>query len=88
MVNINNRCIGKLGAFLDAGYALGEITYQRGYVSRKFDFDKEHRNLNVYIVDNGRGSGQRNGSLFVLLPNYNSTKYCYRCYLYKKLAVK
>lgn len=51
------------------GYTLGRTAYQRGYISRKQDND-------TAVV---RISG--NGLPYVLIPNYNSTRYCIRQYL-------
>lgn len=58
-----------------AGYVPGDIMLQRGYVSRKVCKDTQP----VHIA-----GGRRKGQLYILLPNWESTQYCYRLYLVKK----
>lgn len=54
------------------GYKDGDRVLQKGYVSRKAIID--------YLpVDEAGGS--RRGQLYVLLPNWKSSRYCYRQYL-------
>ena len=62
------------GEALNAGYRDGDVTFQRGYVSRR-----------VSVLDQPvkEAGGNRKGQLYVLLPNYRSTNYCYRQYLVK-----
>lgn len=55
-----------------AGYKDGYTRYQRGYVSRKI---KCYDNLPVHRT--------RDGRLYILIPCYTSTNYCYRLYLIK-----
>lgn len=58
-----------------AGYKPTEVTYQRGYVSRKTNVEEQ-------IVMTAGGS--KAGKLYVLLPNWFSTRYCFRQYLTKE----
>lgn len=60
------------GEALDMGYRMGDIKYQRGYVSRRVDV------LEQPVKEAG---GSRKGELYVLIPNRYSTNYCYRQYL-------
>ena len=57
---------------LQVGYVDGDLSYTRGYVSRRSDLNQQR----VYIA-----GGRRQGDLFVLLPCWTSTKYCFRQYL-------
>lgn len=61
-------------AFSDLYMPTGEVKLQNGYVSRRSD----PLTSRVYIA-----GGNRQGQLFYLEPNYNSTRYCYRVYLRK-----
>ena len=64
-----------LNDYLDAGYHLdGGMTYQRGYVSRKVDLGEQI----VY-----EAKGKRKGELYILVPCYTSSRYCFRHYLTK-----
>ena len=63
-----------LNEALNAGYKLGDVRLQLGYVSRRCDPG------NQPVLKAG---SYRRGELYVLLPNYNSTRYCYRQYLVK-----
>lgn len=54
------------------GYKDGRTAYQRGYVSRKTNIE------NQPVLKSGRCE------LYVLLPNWNSTRYCIRQYLTKE----
>lgn len=68
---------GKAWTYSDAvkaGYIDGESRLQAGYTSRKTATD----DAPVYIA-----GGYRKGQLFALLPNYSSTRFCYRQYLVK-----
>lgn len=58
-----------------AGYTDAEVSYQRGYVSRKCNPDEQ-------IVREAGGS--KKGRLYVLLPSWISTRYCVRQYLRKE----
>lgn len=58
----------------DAGYVRGDLRLQLGYVSRK---------VNGYDQEVQTAGGYRHGELYVLLPNFRSTRYCYRQYLVK-----
>lgn len=60
---------------LEAGYKIGDWKYHRGYVSRKLTNLGE---LEVFVA-----GGNRRNELYVLLPCFSSTRYCYRQYLYK-----
>lgn len=57
---------------LNMGYSLGDIKYQRGYVSRKV-------NINNQPVLAAQGT--RNNEKYVLVPAWNTTNYCFRQYL-------
>lgn len=59
---------------LAQGYRPGPRKYQRGYVSRRTDVDAAP----VHIA-----GGNRRGQLYVLLPSYDATAYCFRQYLIK-----
>lgn len=61
---------------LKDGYTQNDLKYQRGYVSRKVDIRKQP----VLIA-----GGSRKGQLYILLPNFDSTQYCFRAYLKKKV---
>ena len=56
-------------------YEKADIKLQRGYVSRK---PKDDLLREVYVA-----SGSRKGQYYILVPNYQSTQYCYRQYLKK-----
>lgn len=57
------------------GYICGDTTYTQGYISRRaFDIDKAR----IHVA-----GGSRKGQLFVLIPCYNSTRFCLRQYLKK-----
>ena len=56
---------------LDSGYKLERQAYQLGYVSRK-----------INVLESPVWRTRRN-KLFVLLPAFNTTKYCIRQYLTK-----
>lgn len=60
---------------LDNGYELADRKHTRGYVSTKEDPMKARIQT---------AEGYRNGDLYVLLHNPNSTQYCIRQYLKKK----
>lgn len=53
----------------EKGYKDGRTRYQRGYVSRKIDVDKQKVHTNKY------------GWMYVLLPCWKSSQYCVRRYL-------
>lgn len=55
-----------------AGYRPAGTAYQSGYVSRRCD-------TNAQPVQIGKGS--RAGQLYVLLPCWQSSRYCIRQYL-------
>lgn len=76
MISINNTIVGNYLDYIRDGYKVGDIKWQRGYVSRKFTNDG---NRPVYAVT----SGKRKGQVFVLYPSYISTRYCIRAYLTK-----
>ncbi|MCL1789831.1 MAG: hypothetical protein FWG40_00480 [Peptococcaceae bacterium] len=54
------------------GYTDADATRQRGYVSRKIDPLKQA----VQVA-----GGSRKGELYVLLPGWDTTTYCWRRYL-------
>lgn len=63
--------------YIDAikqGYCLSDITYQKGYVSRR---------VNLYDQKVLIAGGRRQGQLYILAPCYHSTIYCLRYYLSK-----
>lgn len=57
---------------LEQGYKMADMKYQRGYVSRKTN--REEQKVQV-------AGGSRKGQLYVLVPCFESTQYCYRLYL-------
>lgn len=59
---------------LENGYIITEWKYQGGYVSRKVD------GLQQPVLIAG---ARRKGQMYVLLPAYNTTRFCYRAYLGK-----
>lgn len=67
-----NTTIKTYADALSAGYTLGDVKHQLGYVSRKIN--PEHQP--VYTA-----GGSRRGELYVLIPNYESSRYCLRQYL-------
>ena len=56
------------------GYKVREYKYQRGYVSRKINL------ANQPVLT---GKGYRKNQLYVLIPCFTSTQYCFRAYLKK-----
>lgn len=56
------------------GYKVGEVKYQRGYVSRK---------VNVAYQPVLTAKGSRKKQLYVLMPCFTSSQYCLRAYLVK-----
>lgn len=60
---------------LDEGYKLNNMTYQRGYVTRKPRKPEE-----IWVKTAG---GTRKGELYILMPCFTSTRFCYRVYLSK-----
>lgn len=80
MVHINNVKAGTYEEFLEKGYRpYGEPMKQLGYVSRKPLLLKNSLVKPVYIA----GRGRRAGQLFILIPCFTSTRFCYRMYLKK-----
>lgn len=59
------------------GYELGDLSYSRGYVSRK---------LKVFEVKEAQG--KRKGQLYIEVPHPKSTHYHFRQYLRRKEDVK
>ena len=57
---------------LQGGYRLADQQYQRGYVSRKVITD------NQPVLTAG---GARKGDKYVLLPAWNTSRFCVRQYL-------
>ena len=57
---------------LEQGYKMADMKYQRGYVSRKVNREEQE----VHVA-----GGNRKGQLYVLVPCFTSTQYCYRLYL-------
>lgn len=53
----------------------GDLTLQKGYVSRKREVTDS---TPVY-----KAGGSRKGELFILMPNWKSTTFCFRQYLEK-----
>lgn len=54
------------------GYKDGDLVLTKGYVSRKSIID------NLPVEEAG---SSRRGQLYVKLPNWRSTRYCFRQYL-------
>ena len=63
----------------DAGYKIGDRKYQRGYASRKVP---KFEDIPVFVA-----GGRRKNELYILVPCWGSTRYCYRQYLYKEDAL-
>lgn len=59
---------------IKAGYREADIKYQRGYIRRRADPDAQPVRV---------AGGSRKGQLYVLLPCFTSTQYCFRQYLYR-----
>lgn len=79
MVHIYNKKVGTLIEIMGKGYAAtGEMRKQNGYISRKRS-TKEFMNQPVYLVERGRMTGK----MFILMPSYSSTRFCWRQYLEK-----
>lgn len=57
------------------GWENADMTFTRGYVSRKADIDE---------AECHEAKGKRKGQLYVLVPCNISTQYCYRLYLIKE----
>lgn len=53
-----------------------ELKAQLGYVSRKTKLLKERDDTPVFVA-----GGNRKGQLYYLLPRYDTSRYCWRCYL-------
>ena len=64
---------------IDAGYKIGDRKMQRGYVSRKIPNCSD---IQVFVA-----GGRRKNELYILVPCWGSTRYCYRQYLYKEEAL-
>ena len=64
-----------LNDYLDAGYFLADMEYQKGYVSRRVDIG----NQPVLVA-----KGRRAGELYILEPCYHTSRYCFRHYLVKR----
>ena len=60
----------------EQGYKVYQTKMQSGYVTRKARADEQ---IEVLTAE-----GNRKGDLYILMPNYNSTRYCKRCYLRKE----
>lgn len=60
---------------INQGYFIAEFKLQRGYISRKTETD---------LLPVLEGKGNRKGQFYVLIPNQDSTRYCWRGYLAKK----
>ena len=60
---------------LDNGYRFSDVTFQRGYVSRKTDIEQSE------VMQAG---GSRKGQFYVLAHCYYSSRYCYRQYLVRR----
>lgn len=58
------------------GYKVYQTRMQDGCVTRKPRTDEQ---IEVLTAE-----GNRKGDLYILMPNYNSTRYCKRCYLRKE----
>jgi hypothetical protein len=70
---IDNRRTGMTyGEALAQGYKRGDLQSMMGYQSRA----KDCKEFPVYV-----GKGSRKGQLFVVLPRYDTKRYCYRQYL-------
>lgn len=57
------------GEALNKGYKKSELVYARGYISRKVN------------VENQEVKTSKKGRKYVLLPNWNSTRFCLKQYL-------
>lgn len=53
-----------------------ETKAQQGYVSRRTLARKERDDRPVYVA-----GGTRKGQLYYLSPRYDTSRYCWRCYL-------
>lgn len=60
----------------EQGYKVYQVKMQDGYVTRKPRSDDQ---IEVLAAE-----GNRKGDLYILMPNYESTRYCKRCYLRKE----
>lgn len=60
----------------EAGYIDGDMKYTAGYISRKTNID----NQPVKVA-----GGSRKGQLYILVPCWHSTTYCFRLYLKKNI---
>lgn len=60
----------------EQGYKVYQTKMQDGYVTRKPRPDDQ---IEVLTAE-----GYRKGDLYILMPNYSSTRYCKRCYLRKE----
>lgn len=56
------------------GYIDHDCAWQRGYVSRKTDINTQPIQV---------AGGNRNGQLYIDIPSWRSTRFCYRQYLRK-----
>lgn len=59
---------------IKAGYKKADIKYTVGYVSRKANLE----NQEVFTA-----SGSRKGELYILVPCFHSSRFCFRQYLTK-----
>lgn len=62
------------GEALRAGYIESSLRWERGYVSRQSLLDT----LPIKVA-----GGKRKGQIYVSLPVYTSSRFCYRQYLTK-----
>ena len=80
MLYNTNRFICKLSDLKDLlkdyDMKVVEVTAQTGYISRKTKALTERDNTPVFVA-----GGNRKGQLYYLLPRYDTTRYCWRCYL-------
>ena len=53
-----------------------DVKAQMGYISRKTRALIERDDTPVYVA-----GGKRKGQLYYLRPRYDTTRYCWRCYL-------
>lgn len=58
---------------ISAGYKDYDVRWQRGYVKR--------RHWNLHDAPIHVAGGKRKGQLYVLMPSWKSSRYCYRLYL-------
>ena len=78
MLYNTNRFFSTLADLKDLlkDYDVIEVKAQTGYISRKTRALTERDNTPVFVA-----GGNRKGQLYYLLPRYDTTRSCWRCYL-------